>query len=112
VEGVKVTWGWMGTSHSLTGIRVQLDTQDLCSSIYASSASIENWQRQNARFVLKEPFRSHFKMGKWAGQEGQRIIPMCPLTSKGPQMLSISKLLLAGNPQCEGKGRQDREERT
>lgn len=29
---------------------------------------------------------------------------MCPLTSKGPQMLSISKLLTAGNPQCEGKG--------
>ena len=37
---------------------------------------------------------------------------MCPLTSKGPQMLSISKLLLAGKPHCEGKGRQDREERT
>ena len=29
---------------------------------------------------------------------------MCPLISKGPQMLSISKLLTAGNPQCEGKG--------
>ena len=29
---------------------------------------------------------------------------MCPLTSKGPQMLSISKLVTAGNPHCEGKG--------
>ena len=29
---------------------------------------------------------------------------MCPLTSKGPHMLSISKLLTAGNPHCEGKG--------
>ena len=29
---------------------------------------------------------------------------MCPLTSKRPQMLSISKLLTAGNPHCEGKG--------
>lgn len=31
---------------------------------------------------------------------------MCPLTSKGPQILSISKLLTAGNPHCEEKGRQ------
>ena len=29
---------------------------------------------------------------------------MCPLASKGPQMLSISKLLMAGNPHCEEKG--------
>ena len=29
---------------------------------------------------------------------------MCPLTSTGPQMLSISKLLTAGNPHCEVKG--------
>ena len=29
---------------------------------------------------------------------------MCPLTSTGPQMLSISKLLTAGNPHCEEKG--------
>ena len=43
-------------------------------------------------------------MGKWAGQEGRRTTPMCPLTSKGPQMLSISKLLTAGNPHCEEKG--------
>ena len=30
-------------------------------------------------------------MDKWAGQEGWRTTPMCPLTSKGPQMRVMVK---------------------